>query len=202
MTEAKKPINVSVPAPGPLEHYSGSKSREFTNRLLNATIDTAWLPNLEDVEAKSLQARVTLDLLEAFRPTNAVEGMLAAQAIAMHYGAMECFRRAMVPDQPSDTAARLRKDGANLARGMVDMTEAIERRRGKGPQVVRVERVVVHQGGQAIVGTVQAGAAAAAGVAAPPPALEQDPPGVTLDGPTRPKLAVLNAAQPREGGGA
>jgi hypothetical protein len=26
---------------------------------------------------------------------------------------------------------------------------------GKGPQVVRVERVVVHEGGQAIVGNVQ-----------------------------------------------
>ena len=63
----------------------------------------------------------------------------------------------------------MRKDGANLARGMTDMVDAMDRKRGKGPQVVRVERVVVHQGGQAIVGNVQAGAAAAAGVARSPP---------------------------------
>ena len=129
-------------------------------------------------------------------------GQIAAQAVAMHQGAMECFRRAMIPDQPFDTAARLRKDGANLARGMTDMVAALDRKRGKGPQVVRVERVVVHQGGQAIVGTVQAGSAAAANIDTPPPALEQDPPGLTLDGLTSPKLAMVNVDRPREGGGA
>ena len=89
--------------------------------------------------------------------------MLAAQATAMHFQAMECFRRAVLPDQHSDVAAKLRKDGANLARGMTDMLEALDRKRGKGPQVVRVERVVVHEGGQAIVGNVQAGAMAKGG---------------------------------------
>jgi hypothetical protein len=53
------------------------------------------------------------------------------------------------------SASKLRKDGANLARGMTDMLEALDRKRGKGPQVVRVERVVVNEGGQAIVGNVQ-----------------------------------------------
>jgi hypothetical protein len=201
--EAKKPTNVSVPAPGQLEHYSGSKSREFTNRLLNATIDTAWLPNLEDAEAKRLQARIALDLLEAFKPTDAIEGMIAAQAVAMHQGAMECFRRAMIPDQPPDMATRMRKDGANLARGMTDMLDALDRKRGKGPQVVRVERVTVHQGGQAIVGNVQAGLATAASVdASLPPALEHEPPGLTLNGLSGPKLAVVNADRHRPRGGA
>ena len=49
----------------------------------------------------------------------------------------------------------MRKDDANLARAMADMLDALDRKRGKGPQVVRVERVVVHEGGQAIVGNVQ-----------------------------------------------
>jgi hypothetical protein len=70
---------------------------------------------------------------------------------------MECFRRAMIKDQPFDFATKLRKDGANLSRGMTDMLEALDRKRGKGPQVVRVERVVVHEGGQAIVGNVATG---------------------------------------------
>lgn len=80
--------------------------------------------------------------------------MMAAQAVAMHHAAMECARRAMLPEQPSDTADRLRRQAANMSRAMVDMAEAIDRRRGKGPQIVRVERVVVHDGGQAIVGAV------------------------------------------------
>ena len=93
--------------------------------------------------------------LAAFKPTDELEGLLAAQGVALHLGAMECLRRAMLPDQHPDIAAKLRKDGANLARGMTDMLEALDRKRGKGPQVVRVERVVVHEGGQAIVGNVQ-----------------------------------------------
>jgi hypothetical protein len=68
---------------------------------------------------------------------------------------------------------------------------------------VNGSRLTVHQGGQAIVGTVQAGSAAAAGIGvSSPPALEQDPPGVTLDGLAGPKLAMVNADRHRPGGGA
>ena len=88
---------------------------------------------------------------------NSVIGMLAAQAVALHAGGMECLRRAMIPDQPAEFASKLRKDGANLLRSMTEMLEVLDRKRGKGPQVVRVERVVVHEGGQAVVGNVQAG---------------------------------------------
>jgi len=38
-------------------------------------------------------------------------------------------------------------DRQALARAMTDMLDALDRKRGKGPQVVRVERVVVHEGG-------------------------------------------------------
>ena len=61
----------------------------------------------------------------------------------------------MLSDQPPDVASKLRRDAANLARSMTDMLDALDRKRGKGPQVVRVERVVVHEGGQAIVGNVR-----------------------------------------------
>jgi hypothetical protein len=99
--------------------------------------------------------------------------------------------------------ARMRKDGANLAQGMTDMVDALDRKRGKGPQVVRVERVTVHQGGQAIVGTVQAGSAAAAGVAVPSlPALEQDLPVIPLNRRAGPAPALVRAGRHGEGGGA
>jgi len=71
---------------------------------------------------------------------------------------MECLRRSLAPGQHPDIAAKLRKDGANLARGMTDMLDALARQRGKGPQVVRVERVVVQDNAQAIIGAVAAGA--------------------------------------------
>ncbi len=79
------------------------------------------------------------------------------------------------------------------------MLEALERKRGKGPQVVRVERVVVQEGGRAIVGNVQAGAAAAGPIPSPPRALEQAPASMTLDGLRSPEPAV--AAMHRDPGG-
>ncbi len=64
---------------------------------------------------------------------------------------------------PTEVASKLRKDGANLTRGMTDMLDALNRKRGKGPQVVRVKHVVVHEGGQAIVGNVQPAASEVGG---------------------------------------
>lgn len=202
-TTSSPPPKLDVAATGKLSDYSGSKSPVFTNHLLNAVINTAWLPSGADREIRIQQAQITLEVLRGFKPADEIEGMIAAQAVAMHQGAMECFRRAMIPDQPSDTAARMRKDGANLARGMTDMLAALDRKRGKGPQVVRVERVVVHQGGQAIVGNVQSGVAAAAGSAASPPTLGQDPPGPVLDSlGTKPRPTLVTAGRHRKGGGA
>ena len=61
----------------------------------------------------------------------------------------------MIPEQPFDIAAKLRKDGANLARAMTDMLDALDRKRGtSGQQKVTVEHVHVHSGGQPIVGAV------------------------------------------------
>jgi hypothetical protein len=85
---------------------------------------------------------------------------------------------------------------------MTDMLDALDRKRGKGPQVVRVERVTVHQGGQAIVGNVRSGAAAAADLAAPPPAVGQDPPGLAVNGPAPPRPVLVKAVRHRDGGGA
>jgi hypothetical protein len=132
----------------------GSKIPSFNSTIVRHVLNGVRLPKGEIDDPERLVAAVCAGLA-AFRPADEIEGMLAAQAMAMHFGAMECFRRSIVQDQPADTASKLRRDGANLARGMTDMLEALDRKRGKGPQVVRVERVVVHEGGQAIVGNVQ-----------------------------------------------
>ncbi len=132
---------------------SGSKSLSFNSVLLRETLATIWVPgNDDDGMNKAIQAAAAA--LAAFKPKDEIEGMIAAQAVALHFGAMEALRRSMVKEQPSEIAARLRKDGANLARAMTDMLDAIDRKRGKRQQVVRVERVVVQDGGQAIVGNV------------------------------------------------
>lgn len=166
------------------KRLGGSESDPFNNLILRETLATAWMGGNEP-DGQNRRIKATVAALSGFKPQDEIEGMLAAQAVAMHFGAMECFRRAMIPEQSGEAANKLRRDGANLARGMTDMLEALDRKRGKRPQVVRVERVVVQEGGRAIVGNVQAGAAAVADApapaSAPPPAVKHEPPGAVLD---------------------
>ncbi len=118
-------------------------------------VKTAWFaPGIAD-EDRRRQMFVAVKGLQAFKPADEIEGMLGAQAMAAHHASMECSRRAMVPDQPFEAAQGFRKAAANASRTFVELLAALDRKRGKGgQQVVRVEHVHVHQGGQAIVGNI------------------------------------------------
>lgn len=169
-----------------LKAVGGSDLPQFNKLVLREVLGTAWLPvheegsELEKEDGRAIRAAATIAAMKAFAPTDEIEGMIAAQATAMHFGAMECFRRAMIPEQPAEMGTKLRKDGANLARGMTDMLAALDRKRGKGQQIIQVQPVIVQDGGQAVVGSVQAG------VATPPPATKpaaiEQAAAVTLDG--------------------
>lgn len=154
---------VMNPPPNPIKDMTGSHAAPFNAELLNTLGATLWLPATLSEDQRSTRIMAALSALRGFKPRDEVEGMMAAQAVALHHAAMECMRRAMIPEQSAEVAARMRRDGANLMRAMVDMAEAIDRRRGKGQQTVRVEHVTVQAGGQAIVGTVTAAGAIAPG---------------------------------------
>jgi hypothetical protein len=150
-------VNIDLnEAPTALEGIGGSTRSDFNFVLLNSVMAAIGGRKKQDAELQSHIVAATA-ALAAFKPTDEIEGMLAAQAVALHYGAVECLRRAIIPEQPFEIAARMRKDAANMVRTFGDILESLDRKRGKGPQIVRVERVVVHEGGQAIVGNVAPG---------------------------------------------
>lgn len=154
---------------------AGSNEAAFNNDLVNrvaASVRLAIDPDDDESgRARRISKTVVASML-AFEPKDEIEGMFAAQAVALHHASLECSRRAMISGQPPEASSRLRKDAANSARAMVDMCEALDRRRGKGMQVVRVERVVVGEGGQAIVGNVTTPRALPSSSAAPMPLVE------------------------------
>jgi hypothetical protein len=81
--------------------------------------------------------------------------MIAAQAVGAHHTVMECLHRACQPGESPEVASRLRRDAAAMSRSFADLVTTLERRRDRtARQVIRVERVVVEAGGQAIVGAV------------------------------------------------
>src|SRR6201747_1200287 len=81
--------------------------------------------------------------------------MLAAQMIASHSAAMECYRRAMLGEQSFEGRRENLNQANKLSRTYSTLLEALNRHRGKGQQKVTVEHVHVQEGGQAIVGSVE-----------------------------------------------
>jgi hypothetical protein len=184
---AKKPASPAVEIllgeaePDTLRTIGGSKSDRFNNALIAAMVSTGWFPSGQSSEDRDRQLFVSVTGMQAFKPADEIEGMIAAQAMAMHHASMECSRRAMLHEQAFEVAQGLRKAAANASRNFVELLSALDRKRGKG-QVVRVERVVVNEGGQAIVGNVQGSTPAAADArAAPPLAIGHEAPGITMD---------------------
>ena len=74
-------------------------SDDWNNILVNQTIRTLWVNN-SDAEEISRQRHAAVDALIGISPRDELEGMIAAQLLACHNASMECYRRAMLREQP------------------------------------------------------------------------------------------------------
>ena len=132
---------------GELRFLGGSASDAFNTVLAHQVTTTLWLGRAdEDDQAKFRAAAVAG--LAGIAPRDELEGMLGAQLIAAHSAAMECYRRAMIPDQSFEGRHESLTQANKLSRTYVTLLEALNRHRGKGQQKVTVEHVHVHPGGQ------------------------------------------------------
>jgi|GEM_PF-832340 len=97
-----------------------------------------------------------LGFVDSMEPQDATETLLLTQMAAIHQATMMMARRltraSVIPQQ--DAAERALN---KLARTYAAQVEALKRYRSKGQQVVRVERVTVESGAQAVVGNVNHG---------------------------------------------
>jgi hypothetical protein len=139
---------------GRLKNIGGSRSDHWNNILANQTIQTLWVKH-SDAETRHRQCTATVAALVGIEPRDELEGMMAAQLIAAHHAAMECYRRAMIGDQTFEGRRENLAQANKLSRTYATLLEGLNRHRGKGQQKVTVEHVHVHAGGQAVVGTVE-----------------------------------------------
>lgn len=97
-----------------------------------------------------------LGFVDSMEPRDAAEALLLAQMAATHQATMMLARRLnhveTIPQQ--DAAERALN---KLARTYAAQMETLKRYRSKGQQTVRVERVTVESGAQAVVGNVHHG---------------------------------------------
>src|SRR3954454_13275598 len=152
-------IEVVLPRPTKPEfkQLGGSDSDHFNQTLVSQTMAALWVANSDEDQRNSQYLAATAALIGA-KPQDELEGMLISQMIAVHSASMETFRRAMLPEQSFEVWKAQVNAAGKLSRTYATLLEALGRHRGKGqPQVVRVERVTVEAGGQAIVGAVSQG---------------------------------------------
>lgn len=97
-----------------------------------------------------------LSVVAAVAPRDALETMLAAQMAAVHQATMMMARRLNHVETVAQQDASERALN-KLARTYAGQMDTMKRYRSKGQQLVRVERVTVEGGGQAIVGAVETG---------------------------------------------
>ena len=189
--DPKKPEVLQAKHPsepkGELRRIGGSNSDDWNNRIANETINALWLKHL-DGEMRQREMVTAVYGLIGIHPGDELEGMMAAQLIASHSAAMECYRKAMLPEQSFEGRREALNQANKLSRSFATLLETLNRYRGKGQQKVTVEHVHVHAGGQAVVGAVSTPRGGIAskdeeqrhakqlGHAPEPPMRSQDPP--------------------------
>ena len=138
---------------GLLKGIGGSQSDHWNNTLANQAVQALWDKN-STPEDRQKQLSATVAALIGIAPKDELEGMMAAQMLAAHNAAMECYRRAMIGEQTFEGRRENLAQANKLSRTCAALLEALNRHRGKGQQKVTVEHVHVHAGGRAVVGLV------------------------------------------------
>ena len=140
---------------GELKAIGGSGFDDFNSMVANQAARSLWLEGLDD-EGKNKERIATVGAMVGIKPKSELEGMMAAQLVAAHHAVMECYRRAMIPGQTFEGRSQNLNQANKLSRTWTTLLGALDKHRGKGQQKVTVEHVHVHEGGQAVVGTVEA----------------------------------------------
>ncbi len=130
----------------------GTTNVDFLDGLLKQLANAGSQGSEVDVDGLNFM----LSVVKGIGPEDEVESMLAAQMAAVHMATMTFARRlAHVETLPQQDSAE--RAFNKLARTFAAQVEALRRHRTGGEQKVTVEHVHVHQGGQAIVGSVTHG---------------------------------------------
>ena len=155
LNQAKdRPGSRSSDIAGNAKAHGRSMSDDWNSILANQTCNSLWLRH-SDEEDRDRQLGAAVAALIGIGPKDEMEGMIAAQLVACHNAAMECYRRSMLPEQTFEGRQENLNQANKLSRTYATQLEALNRHRGKGQQKVTVEHVHVHSGGQAIVGAVE-----------------------------------------------
>jgi hypothetical protein len=147
------PPAVKVGQEGKSKRFGGSQFDAWNDQIMHDTVAALWLKQ-SDSDTLDRQFLAAYAGLAGIAPRDELEGMMAAQLIASHSAAMECYRRAMLAEQTFEGRGEALSQANKLSRTFAVLLDALNRHRGKGQRKVTVEHVHVRAGGQAVVGAV------------------------------------------------
>ncbi len=125
-------------------------------RFFEGVMDQVATLGQQDSSVSETASNFVMSVVAGVGPQDEIEAMLAVQIGAIHQATMMMARRlnhVKTLTQQDSAERALNK----LARTFTNQVETLKRYRSKADQTVRVERVEVKEGGQAIVGNVQNG---------------------------------------------
>lgn len=132
---------------------TGTNDTDMMVVLLNQS--TGALPS--NVKENEQWINAAAAMLHGIGPKDELEGMLAAQMVAVHNLSMEVAKRATHPDQTSEGVNFNVNRMAKLMRTFTAQMDALQKYRNKGQQTIQVQHVNVSNGGQAVVGNIHKG---------------------------------------------
>ena len=97
----------------------------FVKDIIRALGETIWVPEGLTLPEATIRAEAAFTAWAAFAPSDPVEMMLAAEAVGAHNAAMECLRRAMMPEVEPQVTERLRSNAASMSRMVRDTMKAL-----------------------------------------------------------------------------
>ena len=129
----------------------GTTDEDFLAGLVRQLVDAGSQGTTPDER----ETNFMLAVVKGIEPHDQIEAMLAAQMAAVHNATMTFARRlARVENIQQQDSAQTAFN--KLARTFAAQVEALKNYRSKGEQKMTVQHVHVAEGGQAIVGTVNA----------------------------------------------
>lgn len=125
-----------------MREIGGSSIDDFNMLIVRQTAAALYVGAGGDEERQG-KAAAAFAALAGIAPRGELEGMMAAQMVACHNAAMECYRRAAQLAQPLQARGENLAHAGRLSRATAALVEALDRRRSEGvPKSVIVEHRV------------------------------------------------------------
>jgi hypothetical protein len=155
--KAEHVVRVEIDASGGkglLKDLGGAQDDRWNERLVSQL--GAALPGYHGASAQAqsqLTTAAAVGLLD-FKPKDAVEAMLGTQMIAANSAALDLYRRAWVPEQNYEVRAKYLALADKAARTVAVLSDALDKRRGRGQQHITVRHVTVNAEQAVVADTV------------------------------------------------